>query len=109
MLDQGYITPEQYDQVINDDVYSGIQAAQVLNSETENTVYSYFEDELIDQVVNDLMNIKGYTRTQAQNLVYSGGLSIYTTQDARIQSIPMKNMQIHPIIRIMYSMHWIMH
>ena len=87
MLDQGYITPEQYDQVINDDVYSGIQAAQVLNSETENTVYSYFEDELIDQVVNDLMNIKGYTRTQAQNLVYSGGLSIYTTQDARIQSI----------------------
>ena len=73
--------------MINDDVYSGIQAAQVLNSETENTVYSYFEDELIDQVVNDLMNIKGYTRTQAQNLVYSGGLSIYTTQDARIQSI----------------------
>ena len=87
MLDQGYITQEQYDQVINDDVYSGIQAAQVLNSETENTVYSYFEDELIDQVVNDLMNIKGYTRTQAQNLVYSGGSSIYTTQDARIQSI----------------------
>ena len=37
------------------------KAAQVLNSETENTVYSYFEDELIDQVVNDLMNIKGYT------------------------------------------------
>ena len=37
MLDQGYITQEQYDQVINDDVYSGIQAAQVLNSETENT------------------------------------------------------------------------
>lgn len=33
------------------------------------------------------MNIKGYTRTQAQNLVYSGGLSIYTTQDASIQKI----------------------
>ncbi|MBU5481266.1 transglycosylase domain-containing protein [Blautia sp. MSJ-19] len=87
MLDQGYITQEQYDQVINDDVYSGIQAAQALNADSENTVYTYFEDELIDQVINDLMNIKGYTRTQAQNLVYSGGLSIYTTQDARIQSI----------------------
>ncbi len=87
MIDQGYITQEQYDQVINDDVYSEIQAAQVLNEETDNTVYSYFEDELIDQVVNDLMNIKGYTRTQAQNLVYSGGLSIYTTQDASIQKI----------------------
>ena len=33
------------------------------------------------------MNIKGYTSTQAQNLVYSGGLSIYTTQDASIQKI----------------------
>ena len=73
----------------------GIQAAQVLNSETENTVYSYFEDELIDQVINDLMNIKGYTRTQAQNLVYSGGLSIYTTQDAADPEVfLMKNMQI---------------
>ena len=87
MIDQGYITQEQYDQVINADVYSEIQAAQVLNEETDNTVYSYFEDELIDQVINDLMNIKGYTRTQAQNLVYSGGLSIYTTQDASIQKI----------------------
>ena len=87
MINQGYITQEQYNQVINDDIYSEIQAAQVLNEETDNTVYSYFEDELIDQVINDLMNIKGYTRTQAQNLVYSGGLSIYTTQDASIQKI----------------------
>ena len=87
MIDQGYITQAQYDEVLNDDVYSRIQAAQIENSETENTVYSYFEDELIDQVINDLMNIKGYTRTQAQNLVYSGGLSIYTTQDASIQKI----------------------
>ncbi len=86
MIHQGYITQEQYDQVINDDIYSEIQAAQVLNEETDNTVYSD-EDELIDQVINDLMNIKGYTRTQAQNLVYSGGLSIYTTQDASIQKI----------------------
>ena len=87
MLSQEYITKQQYDEVLNDDVYSRIQAAQAINSSTENTVYSYFEDELIDQVINDLMKIKGYTRTQAQNLVYSGGLSIYTTQDAQIQSV----------------------
>ena len=87
MLDQQYITQEQYDQVINDDIYAQIQAAQAQNSESADTIYSYFEDELIDQVINDLMNIKGYTRTQAQNLVYSGGLKIYTTQDQHIQSI----------------------
>ena len=33
MIDQGYITQAQYDQVINDDIYSEIQAAQVLNEE----------------------------------------------------------------------------
>ena len=87
MLDQQYITQEQYDQVINDNVYAEIQAAQAVQAETADTIYSYFEDELIDQVINDLMNIKGYTRIQAQNLVYSGGLEIYTTQDQRIQSI----------------------
>ena len=87
MVTQGYITQAQYDEVINDDVYSRIRDAQIMNSDTENTVYTYFEDELIDQVINDLMNIKGYTRTQAQNLVYSGGLSIYTTQDSQIQKI----------------------
>lgn len=87
MITQGYITQTQYDEVINDDVYSRIRDAQIMNSDTENTVYTYFEDELIDQVINDLMNIKGYTRTQAQNLVYSGGLSIYTTQDSQIQKI----------------------
>ena len=33
------------------------------------------------------MNIKGYTKTQATNLLYSGGLKIYTTQDSEIQNI----------------------
>ena len=87
MLEQQYITQEQYDQVINDNVYEEIQAAQAVQAETADTIYSYFEDELIDQVISDLMNIKGYTRIQAQNLVYSGGLEIHTTQDQHIQSI----------------------
>lgn len=87
MLEQQYITQEQYDQVINDNVYEEIQAAQAVQAETADTIYSYFEDELIDQVISDLMNIKGYTRIQAQNLVYSGGLEIHTTQDQHIQNI----------------------
>ena len=87
MLDQNYISQEQYDEALADDVYSRIQAAQIKNSSTENTVYTYFEDELTDQIINDLMNIKGYTKTQATNLLYSGGLKVYTTQDSTIQNI----------------------
>ena len=87
MLDQNYITQDQYDEALADDVYSRIQEAQEKNSSTENTVYTYFEDELTDQIINDLMNIKGYTKTQATNLLYSGGLKVYTTQDSTIQNI----------------------
>ncbi len=87
MLEQGYITKKQYKNALNDDVYTRIQEAQAATSATRNRIYTYFEDELTDQVINDLMNIKGYTRTQARNMLYSGGLQIYTTQDPSIQAI----------------------
>ena len=87
MLDQNYITEEQYKEALEDDGYSRIQAAQEKHSDNSNTIYTYFEDELTDQIINDLMNIKGYTKTQATNLLYSGGLKVYTTQDSAIQNI----------------------
>ena len=87
MLDQGYIDQAQFDEVLNDDVYSRIQAVQAEKSQTESTIYTYFEDEMTDQIINDLMNIKGYTKTQASNMLYSGGLQIFTTLDQDIQNI----------------------
>lgn len=49
--------------------------------------YTYFTDTVITDVVNDLVERKGYSKTLANNLVTSGGLKIYTTVDTRIQSI----------------------
>ena len=43
---------------------------------------------VITNLINDLMVQKGYTEVQAKNVVYSGGLKIYTTQDSYMQSIP---------------------
>ena len=87
MLDQNYISQDEYNAALNDDVYSRIQAAQLENTEEESTVYTYFEDEVTNQVISDLMNIKGYTKTQATNLLYSGGLKIMTTLDSNMQQI----------------------
>ena len=87
MLDQGYIDQAQYDEALNDDVYSRIQAAQAEQTQTDSNIYSYFEDALNHQIINDLMNIKGYTKTQAQNMLYSGGLKVMTTQSPSIQKI----------------------
>ena len=87
MLDQEYIDQAQYDEALNDDVYSRIQAAQAEQTQADSNIYSYFEDALNQQIINDLMNIKGYTKTQAQNMLYSGGLKVMTTQSPSIQKI----------------------
>lgn len=85
MLEQGYITQSQYDEAIADDVYDRIQ---VVNMATEEeSVTSYFVDELTDQIIQDLIDLKGYTETQAYKVLYSGGLTIYSTQDPTIQAI----------------------
>lgn len=85
MLDQGYITEGEYNEALQDDVYDRIQVAnaQVTSSSTT----SYFVDALTDQVIDDLMEQKGYTESEAYQLLYSGGLSIYSTQNTDIQTI----------------------
>jgi len=84
MLKQGYISQEQYDEAMADDVYSRIQ---IIDSENgESTVNTYFVDALTDDVLEDLI-AAGYNETQAYTLLYSGGLKIYSTQDPAIQAI----------------------
>ena len=85
MLDQGYIEQADYDEAIADDVYSRIQT--VNDEVASSSVQSYFVDAVVDDVLNDLMDKCGYNETQAYNLLYSGGLSIYSTQNTAIQTI----------------------
>lgn len=85
MLKNGLCTQKEYDEAMADDPYSRIQ--MVAQEKTENSYYSYFTDAVIDAVINDLVERKGYTQAQATSMVYTGGLSIYTTQDRQIQEI----------------------
>lgn len=86
MKEQGFITTEDYTEAIRDDVYKRIQT---VNKETERTsrTTSYFTDALIDQVIQDLKQKLGYTETQAYNALYSGGLTVYSTQDSSMQKV----------------------
>lgn len=86
MYTQGYITKEQQDEALADDVYSRIQNIDLALKESDSP-YSYYTDELIEQVTETLKDKLGYTDTQAQNLLFSGGLKIYTPQDPTIQAI----------------------
>jgi penicillin-binding protein 1A len=85
MLEQEYITKEEYDEAMADDVYSRIAEHNTdINSSSAN---SYFVDAAIDDVFNDLVEELGWTETEAYKAIYQGGLSIYTTQDLDIQEI----------------------
>ena len=86
MYEQGKISKEDQDEALADDVYSRIQNVDLVTQESQNP-YSYFTDELTEQVMTALQEKLGYTESQASNLLYAGGLSIYTTQDPDLQAI----------------------
>ncbi|MCI8300191.1 MAG: PBP1A family penicillin-binding protein [Lachnospiraceae bacterium] len=85
MKEQGYISESDYKNALEDDVYSRIQ--QVNITFAEENPNSYFVDAVIDQVVQDLVEKKGYTDTQAYKAIYNSGLTIESTQDLSIQQI----------------------
>lgn len=85
MKEQGYISESQYNEALKDDVYSRIQ--QVNIEYAEDNPNSYFVDATIDQVVQDLVEKKGYTDTQAYKAIYNSGLTIESTQDMAVQRI----------------------
>lgn len=88
MLDQEYITEDEYEEALGDDVYSRIQD---INKEKRTSSYgdinSYYVDAVIENVVSDLKQKLGYTETQAYNAIYREGLKIYTCQDQSLQKI----------------------
>ena len=50
------------------------------------TIYSYFIDQVISDVIADLQEEKGYSQSFATSQVFGGGLKIYTTMDSSVQA-----------------------
>ena len=86
MLAQGYISQTDYQEAMADHVYDRIQSNEVAPEEYS-SIYTYYQDALIDQVLDDLINEKGYTSKQAYKAVYTGGLQIYSAQDDQMQAV----------------------
>lgn len=85
MLKYDMITKEEYDEALADNVYDRIVNMKT-TSGNSSSAYSYYTDALIKQLMDDLINIKGYTQTQAYNLIYRGGLTIYSCEDKDLQT-----------------------
>ncbi len=86
MKDQELITQAQYDEAMDDPVYSRIQSVNAKRLE-KTSIHSYFDDAVTAQVFDDLMNELGYSQTEAYKAIYNSGLTIYSTQDPDIQAI----------------------
>ena len=82
MLNQKYITREEYDAALN----AEFKLALNKDNAKQNEINSYFIDALIDQVVDDLIEEYGYDKEKAEQLFYTNGYKIYATVDNEIQA-----------------------
>lgn len=83
MKNLGMITQEEYDQAVAEELV-------FTRSEDESkpsTIYNWYDEQLISDVISDLKEQYGYSDQLAENMVYSGGLKIYACVDPKIQSI----------------------
>ncbi|GHV12512.1 penicillin-binding protein 1A [Clostridia bacterium] len=76
----GYISQEEYDATYEKEL-------QIVRPETtiQETVKSYYVDQVIEDVMADLMEKYAWPRELASHYVFSQGLSIYTCMDKSIQ------------------------
>lgn len=80
MLELGKISQQEYDDAIAEEL--DFQDHAVNGSEH---VQSYFIDQLINDLIQDLQQKKGYSADFAEKTVYNGGLKIYATIDPEVQ------------------------
>ena len=83
MHDQGYITDAEYEEA------KAVEIKDIVNPNLDelNEVSNYFADYVITQVISDLQTEYGYDYAKASNMVYNGGIQIYTTMDSQAQSV----------------------
>ena len=84
MKELGYInSQEEYDAAIAE-VDAGLNFQKGAIATTSS--YSYHTEAVLDQVIDQVMEEKGWSQQLAENYVYSSGLTIYSTVDNNIQA-----------------------
>jgi penicillin-binding protein 1A len=82
MYELGYITEQQYNDALNTEVVFKTQ-----DNDTSSEVNSYFTEYAISEVIGDLAEARGISRSLASTLIYNRGYHIYTTLEPGTQAI----------------------
>lgn len=80
MYEQGYISKAELDECIGKEIN-----LNVAKRSERSSVNSWYTDMVIEDVINALIEEKGYSRQMANLMIYTGGLSIYTAMDIDVQ------------------------
>ena len=84
MFELGYIrTADELRQAVR----SPLNFQRGIDEEAEQIVYTWFEEAIMRDVVNDLVNQNGLSEQIARRRLYSGGLRIIATIDLEMQAI----------------------
>lgn len=84
MYEQGYIkTYEEYEAAVNEELVF----VRGEKEEPEMEIYTYYEEAVISDVVQDLMEAKGINKESAEYLLYNGGLQIHSFYNENYQNI----------------------
>lgn len=81
MLELGKITEEEYNEALNEDIRAKIKPGE----KKIKGISSYFNDYIKVQVIEALMEELGYSKEEAEEELYTGGLKIYSTMDVDLQ------------------------
>ena len=82
MCAQGYIDETARDAALAEEIVLDVD-----ESMKSNQIHSWYVDMVVEDVIADLMEQKGYSRSMASLVVYTGGLHIYTVMDAEVQGV----------------------
>lgn len=87
MYENGFITEQEYENARFDDEHPANNTFTVLEEGNSNDYpMKYFMEYAVKEVRAQLMKSNGMTETEADELIYNGGLHIYTTLDTDIQA-----------------------
>lgn len=89
MLEQGYISQEEYDQAVAEELHfvgAGASDSGETEQAEDESIYSWYEEQVISDVLEDLQEQFDYSDKMASQLLANGGLKIYTCIDPEVQA-----------------------
>ena len=83
MKKDGVITEAEYEEAVAEELVF----ARGQDEPRPETIFSWYEEQVITDVTQDLMEQKGLSETAAKDLIYRGGVKIYACVDPEVQSV----------------------